>query len=556
MNGPGARAGGFAGLGLPVATPALSAEDLALAGEAAWAIPILAAAVLLLWIWRRAPAPRARTKEQAVPVDSSEWLDRAVEMVGLGCCVWETESRKCLYANDRIASVFGMSVAGFMAEPSGPDAPMKRVLAEDRGALRAAYAAACDGRGGSITYRVERYGEVLRLHEVIRPRKDAAGKVACVICATTKITELHRNDSARAEAERMQSLGRLSSGLAHDFNNILAVILGNLELLQEIADPKERHEMVNDALSATSRGRALTQTMLGFAKRAPSRVQAVDLNEVLRDMAPLLRRTIPGNIDLSVVLEDRPLPVLCDRSLADSAVLNLALNARDAMPAGGKLAISTSLYPETHHGHCALLTVEDTGTGIDPAVQARLFEPFVTSKGAPQNSGLGLAMLHSFVRQAGGEVDLTSRPGLGTRFKVYLPVDSETPMEPVEPQARPLPMRPVRILLLEDDDCLRKVIARQLRRAGHWVAAVSDGAEGERAFAEDGPFELLLADMVVPGEVQGLDLAERLLTLHPPLRVLLLSGYARPDTRIQHPFLQKPISRQDLLRAVSKVLAA
>ena len=282
------------------------------------------------------------------------------------------------------------------------------------------------------------------------------------------------------------------------------------------------------------------------------------LNQIFEEFEALVRPMIEEHFEIETSVSEPDLRHRCDQTQLETALMNLVLNARDAMPAGGQVTISTRIETRGRGEGYAVLSVEDTGTGIDPAVRERLFDPFVSGKGQARNSGLGLAMVQSFVRQAGGEVSVYSRPGMGSRFCLRFPAVAPkgAPIPQPEPTPAANPARPARILLVEDNDGVRTVFTRILRLAGHSVEAVRDGEEGVRAFSEIGPFELLLADMVVPGRVQGPDLAERLLRLHPSLRVLFVSGDARPDIAPRHPILQKPLSRRDLLDAVHRALAA
>jgi len=509
----------------------------------------------ILWVlWRMSrTARKPGTRDPDPAIDLGAVWDQS----GLACHIWNVDTHTCHWANATAAKLAGLDLPAFRAQRFGPSAVLSAVHDADRAAVRVAYAAATQGESRVVSYRRDNGDRTLQLTELIQPIRDGRGKVQRVACVTLASEDGAPPAGAGSEADRLHSLGRLAGGIAHDFNNVLAVVLGNLEMLQEECDPCARAGLVGEAVDATVRGRNLTRTMLSYAARAPEQLQPVDLNEVVTGLRPLLRRTLPENIALCCDLSPRMWPLVGDRSLADSTLLNLVLNARDAMPAGGKLTVSTAVEPSGNGTGNAILTVEDTGTGIDPAVRARLFEAFVSSKGPLRNSGLGLAMVQGFVRQAGGEVDVTSSPGMGTRFRLSFPAQS--PEDSDRPAAvgfaEPAPARPARILLVEDNEGVRNVFARMLRGAGHSVEAVPDGDAGARAFADTGPFELLLADMVVPGQIQGPDLAERLKRLHPRLRVLFMSGHARPDTALRHPFLQKPLSRRELLDAVSNALA-
>lgn len=233
-------------------------------------------------------------------------------------------------------------------------------------------------------------------------------------------------DASGPDLRRLRAAQRVTAGLSNDMNGILTRIQGNLQVLQEVADPTERRKVLHETLEATRRGCDLSRTMMQFARHGRARVGPIDLNEVALGLRPLLRRMLPERIALRLRMADGLPGVLGDRSMAESAILNLALNARDAMPGGGQLTITTCVVPCACtgfgvHDPCVCLTVEDNGCGIEPEIRDRLFEPFVATRGASGHSGLGLAMVRCFARQSGGRVEVTSAAGEGSRFRIFCP---------------------------------------------------------------------------------------------------------------------------------------
>ncbi len=389
----------------------------------------------------------------------------------------------------------------------------------------------------------------------------------------TTEAELSRSRELLHQAQKLDALGRLTGGVAHDFNNLLAIVLGNLELLREGVGSMEQPRLIDEAIRATLRGRALTHKMLGFARKAQLELVPLSLNEVITHMDELFRRTLPANIALETVLMGGLWTVMADRNLFENALLNLVINARDALPSGGRLTIETAnlritedYVAERHEdlvpGRYVMVAVSDTGTGISPEVLSRIFEPFFTTKEAHKGSGLGLSMVHGFVKQLGGTIRVYSEAGVGTTVKLMLRAtmaeggsDRE---EAAAPEAVSLP--PARILLVEDDPGVRKVLCLRLAREGFDIREAADAEEAIRIFEKEAPFDLLLTDVVMPGRLMGPMLARRLREHQPGLKVIFLSGYPNEAAihgnglRPEDIQLMKPVGSADLLRALAKAL--
>jgi signal transduction histidine kinase/FixJ family two-component response regulator len=378
------------------------------------------------------------------------------------------------------------------------------------------------------------------------------------------------------EAQKMQAIGQLTGGIAHDFNNLLTVILGNLELaLARVKDDSPLAVNLERALWATQRGGTLTSHLLAFARKQPLAPAPVALSATLPELVPLLRRTLGEHIDVCFVDSAGLWPAMTDPAQLESAVLNLALNARDAMPGGGRLTIELAnkvldadyarRHSEVVPGDYVMVAVSDTGHGMTPDVIARAFEPFFTTKTEGRGTGLGLAMVFGFVKQSGGHIKIYSEPNEGTSVKMYLPraiggawSDTRLVSAPAE-----LPQGDATILVVEDETGVREVAVAILRSLGYRVLEAADGDEGLRVFgANTADVDMLLTDVVLPGRIRGRELAERITAARPEVKVLFMSGYTensivhhgRLDDGVQ--LLGKPFKREQLARKVAEVLRA
>jgi two-component system cell cycle sensor histidine kinase/response regulator CckA len=368
-----------------------------------------------------------------------------------------------------------------------------------------------------------------------------------------------RTEAQQHRSQRLESLGQLAGGIAHDFNNMLGVIVNYATFVIEEAesDTPDAKMIAADArqvVKAGERGTNLTHQLLAFARREVVRPQVLDLNEVIDQVEEMLRRSIGEHITL-IVRPDRDLPaVICDPAQIEQVLVSLAVNARDAMPAGGNLVIDTG-----RHGDQVRLRVSDGGKGMTPEVVERAFEPFFTTKASGEAPGLGLATVYGIVSQAGGEVSIASSPGLGTTVTVLLPSSPGEVSTAASAPARTAG-RGETLLVVEDEAALRDVAGRILSGAGYRVLAAECGADAlQLAGRHEGPIELLLSDVVMPGML-GKELAERLTGARPDTRVLYMSGYAQPVLHSQGTLepgvalLEKPFTAEDLLAAVRRRL--
>jgi two-component system, cell cycle sensor histidine kinase and response regulator CckA len=368
--------------------------------------------------------------------------------------------------------------------------------------------------------------------------------------------------------QRLESLGQLAGGIAHDFNNMLGVIVNYANFVIEEAESPtpDAASITADArqvIKAGQRGTDLTHQLLAFARREVVRPEVLDLNAVLADVEALLRRSIGEHIKLMVRPGPGLPPVTADPGQIEQVLVNLALNARDAMPSGGNLVIDTAPFVSDAVGECVRLRVCDSGRGMAPEVVERAFEPFFTTKPSGEATGLGLATVYGIVTQAGGDVALSSEPGLGTTVSILIPASAEAAAAPgpaVDEPAAGSDGHGETLLVVEDEAALRDVAGRILSKAGYRVLAADGGTQAlELAALHEGAIDLLVSDVVMPGML-GKELAERLVNTRPDTRVLYMSGYAQPVLASQGTLdpgvalLEKPFTAADLLSAVRRRL--
>jgi signal transduction histidine kinase/CheY-like chemotaxis protein len=377
---------------------------------------------------------------------------------------------------------------------------------------------------------------------------------------------LERQTEALRDAQRMESVGLLAGGIAHDFNNLLTVVLGSVELLQANTQNPDDRARLEEIQSAGNRGATLVRQLLAFSRRQVMLRQVLDLNAVIGEVRPLLTRLIGEHIELVVSLTSEPLHVLADPTQLQQTIINLATNARDAMPEGGTLSILTSFVDGAPagttfpNGHYAVLAVRDTGVGMDAATKRLAFDPFFTTKDVGKGTGLGLASVHGIVEQSGGHVYVDSEPGRGSCFRVFLPrVAVETIEAPAAPAGAPpvAAAHPATIVIVEDEELVRAVTARVLGRAGYTVIEAEDGEAALRMLRRDEAIDLVISDVVM-ARLGGLELARRLAVERPRLPILLMSGYNREEmSSKENPaigFLQKPFTPSELLETVAAML--
>ena len=390
------------------------------------------------------------------------------------------------------------------------------------------------------------------------PLRNTRGRVIGVLGVYADITDRKRLEDQLRHAQKMDAVGRLAGGIAHDFNNLLTIIRGNAEL-QRLSSDDTNAGLLDDIILASDRATALVRQLLMFSRRQPTCVEVLDLSEVVTALSGLLRRLLGEKVTLGFTPAAEPATVRADRAHLEQVVMNLAVNARDAMPTGGVLTVRTEAV-ERDAGRFVRLILTDTGSGMTEEVKARIFEPFFTTKGPDKGTGLGLATVFGIVQQAGGTIEVESAPGVGTTFRVDLPwwngAARLTPTPIPRSATRRVTARPLSVLLVEDQDAVRRFASLALQGEGHQVSEAESGESALELAATDEHFDVLVTDVTMPG-MDGQELAERVRVLRPDVGVVLMSGYAAASDGAPIPrsvFLQKPFAPADLLAALNRAL--
>lgn len=389
------------------------------------------------------------------------------------------------------------------------------------------------------------------------------------ICFIRDLTEAVLAERQLIQAQKLEAIGHLTGGLAHDFNNILGIIIGSLDLVTPSVDGEQERELIAAALSAAHRGADVTRALLAVARRRALKPQPTDVNRVIDDLAPLLRQSAGKRVE--VVFSPNAIAHCCniDAGGLNNALVNLVINARDAMPDGGRILVYTysmDILPrslmaplELKPGPYLVIGVDDSGIGMPPEVAVHAFDPFFTTKERGQGTGLGLAMVYGFARQSGGTAWIQSAPGRGTSIQILLPVVEAAPIFPAAAETTPsvLPRRQGRILLVDDEAALLRIGREWLTMRGHMVATAASAAEAQARLASE-RFDLLVTDVVMPGEMDGIALARQCRRLYPEMSVLLTSGNAERQGSTIEPgwdLLDKPYTRVTLTSAVERSLS-
>jgi PAS domain S-box-containing protein len=482
--------------------------------------------------------------------------------------VFDLETLRFLEVNEAAVHHYGYSREEFLSMTIKDIRPP-----EDIPALVQTLAAPVAGlnRAGEWKHR-KKDGSIIAV-EVTSHQLTFAGRRAELVLVND-ITERKQLEEQLRQVQKMEAVGRLAGGIAHDFNNLLSVIIGYGDLtLRKLPEESPLRRSVEEIKKAGERAAALTRQLLAFSRKQVLQPKVINLNDVVVEMEKLLRRLIGEDIELRAALEPGLGSVKVDPGQIEQVLMNLCVNARDAMPRGGKLTIGTeNVYLDeeytAHHvsvapGRYVMLAVSDTGTGMDEQTRARIFEPFFTTKEAGKGTGLGLSMVYGIVRQSGGYIWVYSEVGRGTSFKIYLPRTDEGAQEYREPPGPAEGLAGTEtILLTEDDELVRAMTHAILSDHGYRVLAAANG-EAALSVCErtEGPIHLLITDVVMPG-MSGRELAERLARLRPEMRVLFMSGYT-DDAIVHHGvlneginFIQKPFSPDALARKVREVLAS
>jgi PAS domain S-box-containing protein len=417
--------------------------------------------------------------------------------------------------------------------------------------------------------RVTKDGRHLSMSISVSPLRNAAGEIVGASAIARDITTQKRTEGQLRQSQKMEAIGRLAGGVAHDFNNILGIINACSEFLRDRIDPaSEPSVYVENIKKAIERGRSLTKQMMAFSRTSAVQPRILDLNERLREISKLLRPLLGEDIEILIVPRSATAVVEMDPGQLDQIVVNLAVNARDAMPRGGKFILETGTVrfdegfaeqqQEMAAGKYVLLTLSDTGSGMDEATVSRIFEPFFTTKEAGKGTGLGLATVYGIVKQSGGHILVYSEPGQGTTFKIYLPSAEHKIGIASRPEAETasLKRKGATILLVEDDEIMRSLTRKLLEENGYTVVEADDGKSAlEWVESHPEPIDLLLTDVVMR-RMSGPELVERLEASRPNLKVVYMSGYTgelmanREVLKAGVTLLEKPFSRTALLNTI------
>jgi signal transduction histidine kinase/ActR/RegA family two-component response regulator len=537
-------------------------RGLVLGGSAIAILALLWAARLLNLAWAR--TYRIENEQRSLALRLRASLDSLSQGVGVF-----DQNRRLSDWNECFQVLLSLPKA--MLQSGMPYTAFGQHTAEEHGLLLEDEDQIRHGRskvGEPVTYEQTRQdGHQLELRRT--PMPDGG-----FVLTVSDMTHRAQAETVLREAQKMQAIGHLTGGIAHDFNNLLTVILGNLELASsKAADPVVLKGRIERAIWAAHRGATLTSQLLAFARKQPLAPAPIDLAASMPDLIALLRRTLGEHIDVRYVETGGLWAAMADPAQLENSVLNLALNARDAMPSGGRLTIELAnkvldeSYAREHvevvPGDYAMLAVSDTGLGMTPDVMARVFEPFFTTKPDGKGTGLGLAMVFGFIKQSGGHVSIYSEPGEGTTVRLYLPRaiggsvrTTQSGVVPIE-----LPRGSATVLVVEDDPAVREIAATILKELGYHVLEAGDAEEALRTFGSHASsVDLLLSDVVLPGALRGKELAERITAVRPEVKTLFMSGYTensivhqgRLDDGVQ--LIGKPFTREQLARKVADVI--
>lgn len=394
-----------------------------------------------------------------------------------------------------------------------------------------------------------------------------------VLALVRDMTEQRTIEQQLQQSQKMEAIGSLTGGMAHDFNNLLGLVIGNLDMLRDrLSSDPESDLFADRALSAALRGAELTKRLLAFARRQPLQPRLVNVNEVIHGLSELLGRTLGENVEIRSSLNPDIWPIVVDPAQFEACLVNLITNARDAMPDGGEVLITThnrvldvdyaATHPDVSPGEYALIEITDSGVGMDEKTLARIFEPFFTTKEEGRGTGLGLSMVFGFIKQSAGHISVYSEPGSGSTFRIYLPRSRENAS--TIPQERDAELRDgggVRILVVEDNPGFRTLVVEQLTQLGYECTVAADGASAIRMLEEAQP-DLVFSDVIMPGGVSGHDLAEFVKRRWPTVKMLLTSGFPEEKSRgrgvspLAVRLLSKPYRKDELARVVREVLGS
>jgi signal transduction histidine kinase/sensor domain CHASE-containing protein len=497
---------------------------------------------------------------------------RAEGLAKLGSYEWDWELDKLVACSEELANIWRMPVNELMQVLDSDAADIEFIHPEDRERYIAIETEATDkGEGFTREYRLMLPdGDIRYIREFTEPELDDQGKVLRTKGSVQDVTDQVLLHEQLRQAQKLEAIGQLTGGIAHDFNNMLVVILGNLELtIKQVGDGHPSLELLAASQRAANRASLLTERLLTFARKRPLQIQDVELQALLIGMKEEFEITLGETIRLEMLQVDRELHCRTDTAQLENALLNLVINAHDAMPRGGILNIELeSTYLDTNYastqeelqpGRFVCITFRDTGTGMSQEIMDQVFDPFFTTKPFGEGTGLGLSMVYGFLKQCQGHVSVSSQPGEGTSVKVFLPESHGMILSQDENIDEVVPMGEGElVLVVEDEADVRDLVVMFLAELGYKTKVAENAGEALTLLKSDAAFDLLFSDVVLPGGVNGVDLAQWAVGKMPELKVLLTSGYPNDvgtqRGALEFPLIKKPYTQEQLGRAVQEIL--
>jgi PAS domain S-box-containing protein len=481
----------------------------------------------------------------------------------------DPEKQQMIYISPAYEKIWGRSCESLYQTPLSF---VEAIIPEDRERIKAAFSDQAKGTY-DVEFRINHPDGTQRvINDRAFPIHDDEGNVISIVGFAQDITERKHLEEILNQSQKMEAIGQLTGGVAHDFNNLLGVMLGNTEMLGDmIGSDKNAKQNIDEVKKAIDRAASLTNRLLAFSRQQKLSPVATDITDLVTGLEDMLRRTLGETIDLRVVAGPGLWPATIDRHQFENALINLAINSRDAMPLGGSLTIETANISldetyaaqnkEVSPGDYVKVAVSDTGTGMPPEILDKVFEPFFTTKEVGKGSGLGLSMVYGFARQSQGHITIYSEEGHGATIKLYMPRSPDSVSPKVPRQNKPvLSGGSEHILVIEDDEDLRIISTSILRKHGYQVTEAGNGEQAIIHLKGGQPFDLLFTDLILPGGMNGMEIAEKAKGIQPGIKILYTTGYAEnsldhqgrqgPDKTL----VNKPYRRKDLLTKVRTVL--